>query len=214
MMHFSRRRGRGALETGSVIRLKNYATEPMSLLWGVPSDDQPAWCRAVDLRNKNGGRPVKNWTVRQKLTGGFALMVAMTVTLGALNYWTTARVSTALDAVSEDYIEESNRAGRVEREVLNARIHFIYHMTVQKQGALDKGWQRFRTYKEELSGLRSLIEAKQSLAELRPAIAQLIADTEKYEPALRGLSTPLGRARRAGRSIRRNWRNGRGWVGR
>jgi hypothetical protein len=40
-----------------------------------------------------------------------------------------------------------------EREILNARIFFIYYVTIQKPGAYEKGWEHYREVESSLAGL-------------------------------------------------------------
>jgi len=86
---------------------------------------------------------VQNWPVGKKLTAGFMLVVGLMAIQGIVGVMASSGASSKLDVVASDFMAESDLAGRIEREVLNARIHFIYYVTVQKRGSKEKGWQRF-----------------------------------------------------------------------
>jgi methyl-accepting chemotaxis protein len=89
-----------------------------------------------------------------------------------------------LNLVSTEYLPETELAGQIEREVLNARIHFIYFVTVQKEGALEKGWERFRNAQKELPKLQELVQSSEAFADIRPEVEQLGRDFNSYKPVL------------------------------
>ena len=56
-----------------------------------------------------------------------------------------------------------------EREILNARINFIYFVTVQKPGALDAGWVRYRNAQGHFDRLVELVDQHPELSSLAPS---------------------------------------------
>jgi methyl-accepting chemotaxis protein len=96
----------------------------------------------------------------------------------------TRRTAHKLDAVSAEYLPETQLATQVEREVLNARIHFIYFVTIQKEGSLEKGWARFRNAEQELPKLRESVSRSEAFADIRPDVEQLCRDFNSYRPVL------------------------------
>src|SRR5574340_528721 len=96
----------------------------------------------------------------------------------------TAQTSNQLKLVSAEYLPELDRASAVDRAILNARIHFIYFVTVQKEDALEKGWQRFRKAEEQLPKLQAVVASSNTLASLRPEVDQLRRDFDSYKPVL------------------------------
>jgi len=84
------------------------------------------------------------WSIRGKLLAGFALIL---LAANVICIWSAAemrRASAAMSSMAADQLPELALATAFEREILNARIQFIYHVTIQKPGTLDAGWQRFR----------------------------------------------------------------------
>lgn len=73
-----------------------------------------------------------------------------------------------MSAMATDQLPELALATAFEREILNARIHFIYHVTIQKPGALESGWERFRNVRELMPQLRRQVADSGSLEALRP----------------------------------------------
>jgi methyl-accepting chemotaxis protein len=127
---------------------------------------------------------VSNWTIGKKITGGILLVLVQALCVGCFGLWTILRTSRDLDVISSSYLPVTELAGKVEREVLNARIHFIYFVTVQKKGHLEKGWERFRNARKELPELQEVIEHSDVFAAARPEVEQLGRDVDAYTPVL------------------------------
>jgi methyl-accepting chemotaxis protein len=127
---------------------------------------------------------MSQWTISRKIRAGILVVLMQALCVGCFGLWVTVRTSRDVQAVSNDYVPVTELAGQVERELLNARIHFIYFVTIQKPGALDKGWERFRNAQQELPKLQQLVEKSKRLADTRPQVAQLVRDFESYRPVL------------------------------
>jgi methyl-accepting chemotaxis protein len=128
---------------------------------------------------------MSNWTVRRSIALGFAVLI---ITLGficAFNHLTMRRVSRDMNAVAEDYLPEAQLATAFEREILNARIHFIYHVTIQKPGSLEAGWERFGKVHELMPKLSEQVARSEKLAALREPTRELAADLSSYEVVLK-----------------------------
>ena len=96
--------------------------------------------------------------------------------------WMTHRA--ANNVVSTLYLPETELSAQIEREVLNARIHFIYFVTIQKEGSLEKGWERLRNAQQALPKLRELVNSSDAFADIRPDVEQLCRDFNSYQPVL------------------------------
>ncbi|HUO31407.1 MAG TPA: methyl-accepting chemotaxis protein [Bryobacteraceae bacterium] len=127
---------------------------------------------------------MSQWTIGRKIAGGFLLVLMLTLSVGLFSLRMTNRTSDKLDVVSAEYLPETELATQIERELLNARIYFIYFVTVQKEGSLDKGWQRFRTAQQELPKLQELVNRSNEFTDIRPDVEQLCRDFNSYKPAL------------------------------
>jgi hypothetical protein len=112
------------------------------------------------------------------------VLVALMGIQGAIGVIGASRLSSAIEALTSEYLSESELAGTIEREALNARIHLIYYVTVQKPGAKEAGLERFARLKVEMGKLRSMVSKSEELAGMRPAVEQLNRDVAAYEPAL------------------------------
>jgi hypothetical protein len=122
-------------------------------------------------------------TIGNKLTAGFGAAVVVLCCISAASVWIMSRASLAMADIAGAYVPEMQVATAFEREVLNARIHFIYHVTIQKPGALELGWKRFREARALLPRVKAMAEAPQ-LAGLRQLTNQLAADLVVYEDEL------------------------------
>lgn len=78
-------------------------------------------------------------TIGKKIAFGFLCLIAINVIAGAIGIWHMRAVAGRMESVSNEYLKEAELATQFEREILNARIFFIYFVTIQKPGTLDKG---------------------------------------------------------------------------
>jgi len=111
---------------------------------------------------------MSNWTIGRNIAAGFLVVLLQALSVGVYALWTTSRTSDKLRLVSSEYLPENALAAQIERDVLNARINFIYFVTIQKEGSLDKGWQRYNDAEQQLPKLREVVERSQALAGIRP----------------------------------------------
>src|SRR5215472_16477892 len=122
-------------------------------------------------------------TVGARLAAGFAVIAVLVCCGGATSIYVMQRASKATTGVAQTYLPEVKLSAAFEREILNARIHFIYHVTIQKPGALNSGWERFRNVRALMPRLIEMAE-RPELADLRQPTAQLASDLDAYERAL------------------------------
>jgi methyl-accepting chemotaxis protein len=122
------------------------------------------------------------WTIGKKIAVGFLLVLVQALSVGLFGLWMTNRAAT--NVVSTEYLPETALATQIERELLNARIHFIYFVTVQKEGSLQKGWERFRYAQQELPRLQELVNRSDAFADIRPDVERLYGDLNSYQPVL------------------------------
>ncbi len=124
------------------------------------------------------------WTLGNKLAAGFAFIIIGACGGGVWSALSTRRASTTMSALARDYLPELGLSTAFEREILNARIFFIYHVTIQKPGALESGWERFRNARALLPELSQRAAASPSLEPLRRPTQKLGADLDQYEEVL------------------------------
>jgi hypothetical protein len=141
---------------------------------------------------------VSQWTIGRKIAVGFLLVLAQSLSVGVYALWKTAQTSSSLSRVSSEYLPENELASQVERGLLNARIHFIYFVTIQKEGSLDKGWARFRDVEHELPKLQELVARSGDFAEIRPDVDQLCRDFQSYKPVLERIIDVVQRRQNTG----------------
>jgi len=108
------------------------------------------------------------------------------------------QASASLNVLRQQYLPELALATAFEREILNARIHFIYHVTIQKPGALAAGWQRFRNVRELMPKLSRQVELSASLEPLRRPTKQLADDLDRYEDVLQRILAAVAKGQNTG----------------
>jgi len=85
---------------------------------------------------------------------------------------------------SQSFVPAKRLAAAFERDILNARIHFIYFVTIQKPGTIEKGWARYGSAGADLAELTTLVNSQEELKALRGPVSKLRADLDSYDPAL------------------------------
>lgn len=81
---------------------------------------------------------------------------------------------------TESYVPATQMATDFERDLLNARIFYIYYVTIQKPGALNKGRERYQQAQKMQKDMVAFANSNEDLSSLRPAIAQLGTDLDVY----------------------------------
>jgi methyl-accepting chemotaxis protein len=122
-------------------------------------------------------------TVGARLAAGFAVIAVLLCCGGATSIYVMQRASKATTGVAQSYLPEVKLSAAFEREILNARIFFIYHVTIQKPGALASGWERFRNARALMPQLAAMAQSP-DLADLRQPTAQLESDLNTYQQSL------------------------------
>jgi hypothetical protein len=85
---------------------------------------------------------------------------------------------------SQGFVPAKRLTNNFEREILNARIFFIYYVTIQKPGSIDNGWKRYGEVKSTLAQLKALTAKRDDLSALRGPVAKLQSDLDSYGIAL------------------------------
>ena len=123
-------------------------------------------------------------TTGKRIIAGFAVVVLQALAVGGFTWRMVNATATRLNVVSAQYLPLTELAVRTEREVLNARISFIYFVTIQKEGTKEKGWVRFRNARKAEEDLEKLIGRSDALADSRPEAALLRGAFDNYQPVL------------------------------
>jgi hypothetical protein len=124
------------------------------------------------------------WTIGRRVGVSLLTLVALTTTICAASIGGMWLVRRALAPISQEYLPEIRLGTTIERDLLNARVFFIYFATVRKPGTLDLGWKKFRQAKDELAKLHQLIEGSERLSWLQPDVDALADSVKAYEPVL------------------------------
>ncbi|HLY16173.1 MAG TPA: methyl-accepting chemotaxis protein [Bryobacteraceae bacterium] len=141
---------------------------------------------------------MRHWSITSRLAAGFAVIVLGVSGVGGYSAWSMHRAARAMAELSQEDLPEVALAAAFEREILNARIHFIYHVTIQKPGALDLGWEHFRAARALMPNLRAHVAGGPALAGLREPTEQLAADLDRYEVVLRRILDTVASKRNRG----------------
>ncbi len=133
---------------------------------------------SADMRIMNG------WSIARRIASGFALLLLGMVVLAGLSLYNMQNVAHTENSNMSSLAPATVVATAFERELLNARIFFIYYVTIQKPGALEKGQERFRNAQARQQELQTLVTEHQELSAVRPAVAKLKDDLDVYSATL------------------------------
>jgi methyl-accepting chemotaxis protein len=127
---------------------------------------------------------VKSWSISLRVAAGFALVLLCMACLSGLSTYTMRAVLEAEQAHIRSYVPAKKKAADFERDILNARIFFIYYVTIQKPGSLDKGWERYHQAEAQQKELLAFVEKNKELEPLHADVAKLGDDLKAYGVAL------------------------------
>jgi methyl-accepting chemotaxis protein len=128
---------------------------------------------------------IRKRSIRKKLMASFVVILLAANVLCLWGALQMRRAAATMSATAGEQLPELALATAFEREILNARIQFIYHVTIQKPGALDAGWVRFRNAQALMPKLTDQVTASAALEPLREPTRQLAANLDQYEEVLR-----------------------------
>ena len=141
---------------------------------------------------------MSQWTIRKRLAAGLSVILFLSVSLAGYCALVMRPAASAMAELARDHLPEIALSTAFEREILNARIHFIYHVTIQKPGALDAGWRRFQNARELMAKLSAQVAASEALGSLRRPTADLRDDLDRYEIVLRRILDVVEKRRDSG----------------
>ena len=143
------------------------------------------WCSGIEKMAKFAdSRSMKDWSIARRIAFGFALLLLGMVVLSSLSIYNMQNVVRTENTAAQTLIPAIASTTGFEREILNARIFFIYYVTIQKPGSLDKGWARFHNAQTRQQELQALVDQHQELSSLRPVVAKMKNDLDGYSVSL------------------------------
>lgn len=100
---------------------------------------------------------MSTWTFGRRVAAGFSIVILMSILGGAgslaLSYMTAGR----LEPIGSAYLPLNQAASRIECNLLNARVHFVYYSTIRKEGSRDRAMQFYDLAERQLPELRRII---------------------------------------------------------
>jgi len=151
---------------------------------------------------------MSKWTIGKRIAAGFLAVLVQAISVGAYAGWMSARDEARLNDVATQYLPETLLASSVERELLNARIQFIYYVTIQRPGTLEKGRERLRKAQRQLPELLALVNGSDVFASIRPQAGRLGDSFAAYQPVLERVIESVQRNENHGpefEALRSNW---------
>jgi len=141
---------------------------------------------------------ISGWTIARKIGAGFTAVLVLVFATELAGVLLARRAAQQLQPIAGEYLAAEKLASVFERKFLNARIYFIYHVTIQKEGALAHGWEAFHAAEQQLPNLRETINGSPRLAPLRPKLAELENDFGTYRTTLDQILAAVAENRNSG----------------
>ncbi len=142
----------------------------------------------------------KRTGIQGKLIAGFGVVLSMVLCLVAASLFSMSDAAQIMSRMAEEDLPEMRYAGDFERNILQARIHFIYHVTIQKPGELAKGWENFAEVQVVMPKLEAQAQLP-GLASVRKMTGQLRRDLQSYNVVLLKVLDVVARGENHGESF-------------
>lgn len=119
-----------------------------------------------------------------RIAVGFGIAICFAVAGTVLSTMGMKSASREASETVQTRLPITQQATDFQKDVLTARINFIYFVTVQKPGSLDKGWSYYHEAQKVLEQMKQQVASHPGLEGSRAAV-QLVSDRmEIYEPQL------------------------------
>jgi methyl-accepting chemotaxis protein len=82
---------------------------------------------------------MKNLSLSLRISIAFGSTICCMVCLAGFSFYVMQQVLRSQTSHSQSFVPAKRLAAAFERDILNARIHFIYFVTIQKPGTIEKG---------------------------------------------------------------------------
>ena len=150
----------------------------------------------------------RKWSVPARIALAFSIViVGATLAIGSLELVASSSMH-SLNAAVLHYSPIARTANDLEYEIFNARIYFIYYVTIQKPGALELGQAHYANARQKLNELRSQAQSTDAVDGLQPLFLQLSSSLDKYGIELNGILKAAQDGNRSGPEFDRlvkNW---------
>jgi uncharacterized phage infection (PIP) family protein YhgE len=127
---------------------------------------------------------MSKWRLSTRLALGYGVVIVFAVVGTLVSTLSMRSASHEAMQIAECRGPLVQQATDYQKEVLTARINFIYFVTVQKPGTLEKGWQRYHNAQELLAQMKKQVADHPELADAKAAVQQVSDRMDIYEPQL------------------------------
>jgi hypothetical protein len=134
---------------------------------------------------------MKQWSISRLVSLSVVLLVGSLIFVSGLAMYNMLSVVNAERSYGQTFVPATRLATDFERQVLNARINFIYYVTIQKSGSLEQGTERYHNAELCQQELTSLVNRHEELGILRPGVVKLRDDLDEYSVALHTVVTTV-----------------------
>lgn len=124
------------------------------------------------------------WSIGRRVSTGVTLLVVLMALVGGLAVSVMQGVATEVAAIEAELLPVTRLATEFERHILNARIHLIYHATIQKAGAKAAGLDQLEQAKATIPKIQQAVGASHALAEVAPLANRMDQEMAAYQADL------------------------------
>lgn len=126
-----------------------------------------------------------SWSIKRCIVVGFGFMLSCMGFTALISMVSMQKVLSIQDQHARGEVPAARLANDFQREMLNARVSLVYHMTIQRPGAKDLGLQNLKAAESTLDKLVSLVSSQGALSDLNPGVERLHNELKSYEVELR-----------------------------
>jgi methyl-accepting chemotaxis protein len=124
-------------------------------------------------------------TLGKRIGLGFAGLVGLTLVFGFFSLTQEQRARERTRENADAYFPAIGQALEIERGLLLMRIQFVYFVTIQKPGTMEKGLDLFDQARRQVDTFDAAVATDPALEPLTPRVRALHASMDAYEGGMR-----------------------------
>jgi len=130
---------------------------------------------------------MSKWTISTRVAGAMLAMF-LTGSIGVVvALFAMSQATTSATATSEAYMPVMQMSQEFEREILTARVNFIYHALIQKPGSLEEANRHYATAHAASARLSAMAASNKDAATFQSTISELDRKLTVYDAALQNV---------------------------
>ncbi len=127
---------------------------------------------------------MRNWSISRRLSISFSIVLLSAFSVTAAFVACVWQASKAVSAMDKSFVPVTTALTTFEREMLQARINFIYFATIRKPDSFEKGEQRIAAAQSAMDDLQSQVATDTAIRDLASDVNGLQSEFDSYKTHL------------------------------